>query len=715
AIFILAMPVYVFLYLWLSPKKYVKSGDWVAIGMIAIGFLMAVYLLAKTWYSPETWFSLPWFEVGKLSFHAGIYIGNIQALMTVLVTFVSLMVHVYSVDYMKGDPNYHRYFAYLNLFTFSMLGIVLSDNLLLLFFFWELVGMSSYLLIGFWQRKEMAGKAAQKAFIVNRIGDLGLLTSICIIFIVFGTLHFPELKTAFSESRIENGFWMVGGNAFPTIFYFVIGFGLLLACMGKSAQFPLQIWLPDAMQGPTPVSALIHAATMVAAGVFLLFQCYSFLAPEVLTIITFIGCLTAFMGAYAASGQADIKKILAYSTVSQLGFMVMAIGVGTPENGIFHLVTHAFFKAALFLAAGSVIHAFQDMMHRMHQEGLRIHFNPQHINIMGGLWKKMPFTAGIYLVATWGAAGLPLSSGFLSKDEILTAILAWGSIQSDLGHWWAWIIPGMAFLTTLLTAFYMTRQFLLIFNGESRLVNYLKVHFSASLDAPGAKEMLDKLTHVHDATTIMQIPMGALAVFTVWFFFSLNPLDASHAWIPNDLKSNMLATLSQEQRTIKQGLDSAVHAFHPIAIALSSGFIIIGFLLANWIYRNRPSTKIQKVKSIFFNPDNLLNKLGVNHFYLDELYRNTAVRYAFSLAKLSQRMDVQVNKLVDFMGIFIAVFGHFIAWIDKNFIDGLALLPAKISGKMGAAVQQSQSLSLQIFIILAFSVLGIVGLITLIF
>jgi NADH-quinone oxidoreductase subunit L len=716
ALFLLALPVYIFLYLWLVPKKWVKSADWTASFAMAISFFMAIFILVKTWNSPAIWFSIPWFSIGNIHIDVGIYIGNIQALMVVLVTFISLMVHIYSIGYMKGDGHYNRYFAFLNLFTFSMLGIIFSDSLLQLFVFWELVGMSSYLLIGFYQRKDVAGKAAQKAFILNRIGDLGLLTAISLLFVQFGTFSIHDLHTLFSQSTIANGEWINGVVHHPQSYYYLVGFGLLLACIGKSAQFPLQVWLPDAMQGPTPVSALIHAATMVAAGVFLLFQCYSFLAPEVLITITCIGCLTAFLGAYAASGQSDIKKILAFSTISQLGFMVMALGVGTPENGIFHLVTHAFFKAALFLAAGSVIHALHDTMNRLHHEGLQIYFNPQHINVMGGLWKKMPFTAGIYLVATWGAAGLPLSSGFLSKDEILTSILAWSSIQASHGNWWAWAIPTLAFITTLLTAFYMTRQFLLIFAGESRLKNYLKIHYSDSLKHhPDAESRLENLLHVKDVSSNMQIPMGLLTLFTIWIFFSLNPIDASHAWIPTGLKSVIVSTLSESQQLAKNGLDGVVHSFHPVAIGISCSVILIGFLLSNWIYRTNPSQTIQQIKLNFFNSGHLLNRLAYNQFYLDRLYRNTLTPLSLFISTSLNRLDRNLNKIIDFLAIFTVVFGHTIAWIDKNIVDGFVLLPTKIIAKGGRMVQHTQSFSIQTFIVLAAAITGLAGFIWWIF
>src|SRR3989339_813303 len=334
-------------------------------------------------------------SAGAISIELGFKIDNITVLMLLVVNIISFLVHVFSIEYMREDRLYTRYFAYLGIFTFSMLGIVLTHNLLMMYIFWELVGLSSYLLIGFWFEKKSASDGGKKAFIVNRIGDIGMFLGILILFLTYNTFSFDTIF-----SQISGGVLPFGTETGLTIA------GLLIFCgaIGKSAQFPLHVWLPDAMEGPTPVSALIHAATMVAAGVYLVARVFPMFSADALTAIAYVGAFTAFMSATIAITQVDFKRILAYSTVSQLGFMVMSLGACSYTTGFFHLVTHAWFKAALFLGSGSVIQA-------MHHE--------QDITKMGGLRKKLPYTYVTFLVASLALSGIPLTSGFLSKDGIL--------------------------------------------------------------------------------------------------------------------------------------------------------------------------------------------------------------------------------------------------------------------------------------------------------
>ncbi|MEJ2104383.1 MAG: NADH-quinone oxidoreductase subunit L [Ignavibacteriaceae bacterium] len=314
--------------------------------------------------------------VGSIKIYLGMLIDDISTLMILVVYIISFLVHFFSIDYMKGDIRYNRYFAYLGLFTFSMSGIVLTHNILMMYIFWELVGISSYLLIGFWYEKKSASDAGKKAFIVNRIGDLGFLAGILILFITYNTFTFSDIFSEISKGHIpfNSGFWLS-----------VTGILIFCGAIGKSAQFPLHVWLPDAMEGPTPVSALIHAATMVAAGVYLVVRVFGILTADAMLFIAVIGALSAFIPATIALTQNDIKRVLAYSTISQLGYMIMALGVGAYKFAFFHLVTHAFFKACLFLGSGSVIHA-------MHHE--------QDIRNMGGLRKKMPLTYATFLISS---------------------------------------------------------------------------------------------------------------------------------------------------------------------------------------------------------------------------------------------------------------------------------------------------------------------------
>jgi len=389
-----------------------------------------------------------WAVVGDFSFDISFYFDRLSAVMTLIVTGVGSLIHIYSTGYMKDDPSYARYFAYLNLFLFFMLLLVLGRSLLVCFVGWEGVGLASYLLIGFWFEDPEKALAGKKAFITNRIGDAGFLLGMFLIYHAIGTLEMDQINAAFS------------GAALPAVSASLIGVLLFIGATGKSAQIPLHVWLPDAMAGPTPVSALIHAATMVTAGVYLVARLHGLYehAPEASQVIAVIGVATAFFAATIAIVQTDIKKVLAYSTISQLGFMFLALGVGAYGVAVFHVFTHAFFKACLFLGAGSVIHALG---------------GEQDIRRMGGLAKRIPFTFWTFAVATAAIAGLPPLAGFFSKDEIL-----WFSFASMAGGSpWLW---ALASFTALLTAFYMFRLLWLTFLTPSRMSHETEHHVHES-------------------------------------------------------------------------------------------------------------------------------------------------------------------------------------------------------------------------------------------
>ncbi|MFH2030274.1 MAG: NADH-quinone oxidoreductase subunit L, partial [Bacteroidota bacterium] len=346
-------------------------------GIITLAFILSVIVAVvklSSYVNQDILFAFTWIDfgnvpmLGELKIDLGIKLDNLTVIMLFVVNLISMLVHHYSVEYMKGDAKYNRYFAYLGIFTFSMLGIVLTDNILMMYIFWELVGLSSYLLIGFWFEKDSASDAGKKAFIVNRVGDIGMFIGILILFATYQTFSFDAIYEKISMGIIpfDSGAWLTAA-----------GILLFMGAVGKSAQFPLHVWLPDAMEGPTPVSALIHAATMVAAGVYLVARIFVMLTADAMLVIAVVGAFTSFIAATIALTQNDIKKVLAYSTVSQLGYMIMSLGVGAYAFAFFHLVTHAFFKACLFLGSGSVIHA-------MHHE--------QDIQKMGGLRRKMPLT-----------------------------------------------------------------------------------------------------------------------------------------------------------------------------------------------------------------------------------------------------------------------------------------------------------------------------------
>tara|TARA_B100000941_G_scaffold285523_1_gene257693 strand:+ start:2251 stop:4158 length:1908 start_codon:yes stop_codon:yes gene_type:complete len=413
-----------------------------------------------------------WISSGDLTVNWSINIDPLSSVMFVVVTLISAIVHIYSIGYMSHDPHKPRFMAYLSLFTFSMLCLVASDNFLQLFFGWEGVGLCSYLLIGFWYKRNSANNAAIKAFIVNRIGDLGLAIGIFLIFFYFGTLNFDEVFPKV-ESLSNKNIAFLGGefNLITLICIF-----LFVGAMGKSAQFLLHTWLPDAMEGPTPVSALIHAATMVTAGVFLVVRCSSLyeFSQTALNLVAVVGMVTALFAASVALVQKDIKKIIAYSTCSQLGYMFFAAGVGAYHIAIFHLFTHAFFKALLFLGAGSVIHAFKD---------------EQDITKMGGVWKKIPATMVLMLIGTLALTGFPFLSGFYSKDAIIEfAYLK----QSTVGNY-AMVI---GIFTALLTSVYSWRLFFLTFFGDFKNKNL-------------------SYESTHESPYVMLIPLFILAIGSI--------------------------------------------------------------------------------------------------------------------------------------------------------------------------------------------------------
>jgi NADH-quinone oxidoreductase subunit L len=421
--------------------------------VVAVPFLLTLYLFLTYGGDPVVADFYTWMAAGDLDLSFAYRVDELSLIMTLVVTGVGGIIHLYSIGYMHGDEGYWRFFAYLNLFIFAMLNLVLANNLPVLFLGWEGVGLCSYLLIGFWYTDLSNSSAANKAFIVNRIGDLAFLIAMFLVFRELGSLSFdvvlaqgPDLPTATLN-------WIV--------FLFFIG------ATGKSAQIPLFVWLPDAMAGPTPVSALIHAATMVTSGLYLLARLSALVlsAPVVMAIVAITGAATALMAATIAVAQTDIKRVLAYSTVSQLGYMFMAAGVGAFFVSIFHVVTHAFFKACLFLGSGSVIHGMEEVEHSLAEEGQDVEdFDPQDMRTMGGLKEYMPATSTTYLLATLAISGIPLTAGFFSKDEILFKAFEFGYA----GHGYAWAVWAVGVVTALLTAFYMMRSYVLTFEGDPR-------------------------------------------------------------------------------------------------------------------------------------------------------------------------------------------------------------------------------------------------------
>jgi NADH-quinone oxidoreductase subunit L len=468
---------------------FVRPGAKRAVSVIGVGVLVAAFAVGLALFAglagahaeePLVVTYWSWIPAGNLKLDFALQLDQLSAMMLLVVTGVGSLIHLFSVGYMREDPGYARYFAYLNLFVFFMLVLVLGASFPLMFVGWEGVGLCSYLLIGFWFTEKVNADAGRKAFIVNRIGDAGFLIAMFLLYRQLGALDFVEVF------RAAPNVLALGGGAVTAITLF-----LFLGCTGKSAQIPLFTWLPDAMQGPTPVSALIHAATMVTAGVYLVARCNVLfaLAPLSSSVVAGVGVLTALFAATIALKQWDIKRVLAYSTISQLGYMFLGVGTGAYAAGIFHLTTHAFFKALLFLGSGSVIHAMHHALHKAHS-----HEDAQDMRNMGGLKAAMPWTFALMWVATLAIAGIPPFSGFFSKDEILAAAFARGGAGAGDTVWYLYWVMGL--VAALLTAFYMTRLMLYTFHGPNRTGDAAR-------------------PHLHEAPWIMTGPLVALGVLSV--------------------------------------------------------------------------------------------------------------------------------------------------------------------------------------------------------
>jgi NADH-quinone oxidoreductase subunit L len=536
-------------------------------GVVGISFLVALAIFIHMLGLEETqrehivtlftWISTFTGTATSLNVSVAYQVDQLSILMTLIVTGVGFLIHVYSIGYMHGDKGLWRFFSYMNLFIVAMLNLVLADNFVLMFLGWEGVGLCSYLLIGFWYEKKLTGDAAKKAFVVNRIGDFGFLLGVFLIFQTFGSLNFD---TVFGSASVLS----VGHPALTWITLL-----LFVGAMGKSAQIPLYVWLPDAMAGPTPVSALIHAATMVTAGVYMIARCsilYA-LAPETLQFVAVIGGVTAVFAATIGLVQNDIKKILAYSTISQLGYMFLAMGVAAFGAGIFHLMTHAFFKALLFLGSGAVIHA-------MHDE--------QDIRNMGGLKKYLPVTYKTFLIAAIAISGIPPFAGFFSKDEIL-----WKAFSSDYGSVLLWLL---GVLGAALTAFYMFRLVSLTFEGEERFTSN---------------------THPHEAPTSMTVPLIILAGLSVIGGFvgiprSLLGGNSIEHWLEPIFTSANSKLMVSEHRIV--WTEYAL-------MFVSIGVAVAGIYAARTVYLRR-----MEIVTALVERYNKLYNLLLNKYYVDEAY-----------------------------------------------------------------------------------------------
>jgi NADH-quinone oxidoreductase subunit L len=698
-----ALPLCAFFVQILIGKTLPRDGDWVSLAAITGSFLLSLRVFYRVIYAYEPGFEVhypfTWIDLQAFDITMGLYVDSLSAVMLMVVTGVGGLIHLYSVGYMEGDPGKYRFFAYLSLFSFSMLGIVLTDNLFGLFVFWELVGLCSFFLIGFWYNKPEAANASKKAFLTTRVGDLGMLLG---IFFVLWTLGgHTDTPLAF-----ETIFRAVKHNMFEPTFLTATGILLFFGAVGKSAQLPLHVWLPDAMEGPTPVSALIHAATMVAAGVYMVARLTPFFSTHTLLFIGYVGGLTAFFAASIALVKNDIKKALAYSTVSQLGYMFLGLGLGSYLAGTLHLTTHAIFKALLFMGSGSIIHA-------VHTQDMRD---------MGGLWKKMPITFITFVTATLAIAGIPFFSGFYSKEKILEGTIMFGLTTSNAYVPYLHMLPAvLGFLAAGMTAFYMFRIVFMTFFGE-----------------PGDEE---RVSHAHESPRTMTIPMALLAVFCFAFFFQAGPSDPGKI---NTAETEQHAAVQQSDRGLVQPAHAAEsggehaeskdhskesggsggwfevllvnpdpikhydHDLHKFAkhttamlslliagagiilaaalyasviwVPVTGGIMALFSLKASWwlwlvilgitggIYLIRESLRVEETPKYLKG----FEKLLAAKYYFDEFYRDTFVRGTLVSANLSSWVDSRiVDGIVNGSGVFLKLHAYVAGAIDNIIVDGL--------------------------------------------
>ncbi|MCF8216435.1 MAG: NADH-quinone oxidoreductase subunit L [Chlorobium sp.] len=750
SIAVLLLPLLSFVILIFFNKRLPGRGDFIGVGILGTTFALSLYIfwsVVVQAYDPAfrvAW-DFTWIDfgdvpgVGPLQIKMGIVIDNLTAIMLAMVTLISFLVHLYSTGYMAGDKHYGRFFAYLGIFTFSMLGIVLSDNLFSIYIFWELVGLSSYLLIGFYFEKDSAADAQKKAFLANRVGDIGMWLGILILYSQFHTFNYQEIFQNLAAGKFGmSETWLTAA-----------GILLFMGCIGKSAQFPLHVWLPDAMEGPTPVSALIHAATMVAAGVYFVARIFVLLTADALHVIAFIGAITAFMAATIAITQHDIKRVLAYSTVSQLGYMVLGLGVGAYSAALFHLVTHAFFKACLFLGSGAIIHA-------MHHE--------QDMRWMGGLRKNMPWTFATFTIATLALAGLPLTSGFLSKDAILAGAIGFANAE---GGGIYYLIPFLGFFSAMLTAFYMGRQIWLVFFGESR--THLKPaddhhHGHDAHSSHGHDDHHQEAHGVHEVAWNMRAPLVVLAALSIFAVYSPDPLDGAKGWFMSMLPtpetvvgssqgaadhatssadfhaSHLLAEAvpagvhGAETDAHHEGVASetlhgedahgsahgeghghefadprqaaiahAAHEAHNPAIMISSLMVVLGISLALIVYVFRvidPDKTARAIRPLYL--------FSFNKWYWDEIYQATFIKGSIVISKVFSWFDTNVvDGMVNGVGALTRKVGFASGGFDKYVVDGAVNFTAFFVNTTGAVLRKFQTGKVQTYVV--FLMLAVIG------
>ncbi len=691
-------------------KRSVPRQDYLSTAAMLIALVCSLLLLREVVPDPAS-HTVQWLSLGSVTFSMGFYLDSVTAIMLIVVTLVSSLVHIFSIGYMHGDPRYPRFFAFLSLFSFSMLFLVVSDNLLGIYIGWELVGLCSYLLIGFWFEKDSAANACKKAFLTTRVGDVGMFIGMMMLFTKFDTLSLYGEGGIFAQaaSQLSTGDMIWLSTA-----------GVLVFCgaVGKSAQMPLHTWLPDAMEGPTPVSALIHAATMVAAGVYLTARMFPILTETSSLIIAYVGGITALIAATIAMVRFDIKRVLAYSTVSQLGYMMLGIGAGSYVAGLFHLTTHAFFKALLFLGSGSVIHAFHAMHTDAHghEHGANHGSEPvlgsdippdQDMRNMGGLRHKMPITFITMLIATLSISGVPfIFSGFWSKDAILAGVLDRAMQWNSVHHY---VLFGMALFAAGITAFYMFRLIFMTFFGKPR---NQEMHAVA-----------------HESPKTMTFPLVVLAVLsfpivnTLWFNVGyvkppeqLHLHAPTHARVSPDSKvsesvspfslfgiSEAVAAEEGESDTHGAHGDDAHHGHSPAhTIAMMLSIVVAGLgIFLSWLFYHRRSLSAESVATTF-RP---LYNLFWHKYYFDEFYNGVLVALTVWKSRLFARFDETiVDGIVNSVGRATRdVLAVLVSIFDNHVVDGLVNRVAEVTWSVGGRVRRIQTGAIQtyLFVVLA--------------
>ncbi len=671
ALGILVLPLLSYVITFFFGKKLPRQGDFVGVTFMGAAWFLAIRIFIAFWkigdpaYRLESGFT--WIQLGGFHVDAGILVDGMTSIMLMVVTTVSFLVHLYSTGYMHGDSRYERFFAFLGFFTFAMIGIVLANNLFFLYVFWELVGLASYLLIGFFFFKHSAANANKKAFLTNRVGDWGFWLGILAFLTATGTLNYFELFAHVEAGTIKG-----------TLLAWA-GVGLFMGCMGKSAQMPLHIWLPDAMEGPTPVSALIHAATMVAAGVYMVARLAPLFGVTAMMVIMYVGAITAFLAATIALVKTDIKRVLAFSTLSQLGYMVMALGVGDSPNAMFHLSTHAMFKGLLFLGAGSVIHGVHS----------------QEMTDMGGLRKKMPITFITFLIGTMALSGVPFLSGFYSKDGILGSALAFGMTD---GHYIPFILGISA---ALLTPFYMFRLVFRTFFGK-----------------PANQEKYD---HAHESSLNMTIPLMILATFSIiaagipgkmideaWFSKFVAHYDVpaiaaefhmesagEHLEVADHSGHEPAAHGETAQVDGHSDHEAIHHAAHSRAMIMSITMVILGIGGAWWVYF------LKKVDpAIFQRKLNGLYTTLQGQYFFDEFYAATVYRATLWWAGVCAAFDrIVVDGIVNGSGHLTRMVSSITGSVDKYVVDGAVNGVASVMHGFGEGFRRIQTGRIQTYFV----------------